>query len=61
MQKILILGTSGSGKSTLGSQLSDLSGIKHTQLDELHWLDNWANRGPEEFRALVDQTTQKDS
>ncbi len=61
MQRILIVGTSGSGKSTLGGRLSGILGIRHTQLDELHWLDDWDNRGPEEFRKLVDQTTAEDS
>ena len=57
MQRIAIIGSTGSGKSTLANALSAKFGLKHTELDTLHWLPGWQERDDAAFRELVDAAT----
>lgn len=57
MQRIAIIGSTGSGKSTLANALSAKLGLKHTELDTLHWLPGWQERDDAAFRELVDAAT----
>jgi adenylate kinase family enzyme len=60
MERIVIIGSSCAGKSTLGAQLGERLGIKHTQLDELHWLPDWVERDDDEFVQLVTEYAAED-
>lgn len=42
--RILIAGTSGSGKTTLAAKLSEVLGIPHYEIDNLHWGEGWTTR-----------------
>ncbi len=57
MKRIAIIGTTGSGKSTLARQLAVQLTLRHTELDNLHWLPGWQERDEASFRALVDSAT----
>jgi adenylate kinase family enzyme len=41
MEKILLLGSPGAGKSTLARKLSSLTGIPHTDLDQVRLDSNF--------------------
>ncbi|ASC70268.1 Shikimate kinase [Halomicronema hongdechloris C2206] len=53
LKRIVAIGSSCSGKSTLARRLSTRLGLKHIELDELHWQPNWQERDDNEFRSLV--------
>ncbi len=40
-RRIVVIGTSGSGKTTLARNIAHRLGIKHIELDELHFGPNW--------------------
>ena len=41
MQRIAVIGTTGSGKTTLAARISERLGIRHVELDALHWDPAW--------------------
>ncbi len=41
LQRIHVVGTSGSGKTTMARRLAELLGIRHVELDALHWEPEW--------------------
>jgi len=53
VRKIIITGTSCTGKTTLGKKLSEQTGLKQIDLDDLHFLPNWVMKEPELFIADV--------
>lgn len=53
MQRVVVVGSSCAGKTTLARSLSQCLHSTHIQLDALHWLPDWVEREPAEFRALV--------
>ena len=55
--RIVIIGSTGSGKSALAARLAAKLQISHTELDNLHWLQDWHERPDTEFRELVDVAT----
>ena len=57
--RILIAGTSGSGKTTFAQRLGAILGIPHTEMDSLHWGENWTPRPS--FEADVDELAAQDS
>jgi adenylate kinase family enzyme len=48
-----VVGTSGSGKSSLASQLADILGVPHLELDAVHHQPGWEPLPTEEFRRIV--------
>ena len=50
-QKINVIG--GGGKTTLAKALSAKYSYKNVELDYLHFLPNWVEREPEDFRKIV--------
>ncbi len=51
--RIVIIGTSGCGKTYLGRQLSNLTGYKSVDLDDLFWKPGWIQRDDGEFISLL--------
>lgn len=47
--KIAVIGPPGSGKSTLAKEISLSLGIKHIELDNLAWGENWYRMTAEEM------------
>jgi adenylate kinase family enzyme len=58
--RILIVGTSCAGKSTFARALAAATGLKHVELDQLHWGANWKPKEESEFRRLTAQATAGD-
>ena len=59
-RRYVVVGTSGSGKSTLAGRLAEHLGVRHIELDALHWLPGWEMRGLEDFRGRVDRATDQE-
>ena len=53
LSRAVVIGTSCSGKTTFARQLADLLASRHIEFDALHWLPDWVERDPKEFRALL--------
>jgi adenylate kinase family enzyme len=53
MTRIAVVGLTGSGKTTLAGRLSQMLGLRHVELDALHWGPNWAMTPVEELRPRV--------
>ncbi len=53
LDRVVVIGTSCSGKTTLVRNIARIRGVKHIELDELHWAPDWVERDDEEFRSLV--------
>lgn len=60
ISRIVVIGTSGSGKTTLAKTLSKQLGIKHVELDALHWEPNWVEASREETKRRADQALGAD-
>jgi len=52
-RRIAVVGTSGSGKTTLARQLAQRLGIRHIELDSIHWGPNWTPLPLEVFQDRV--------
>jgi adenylate kinase family enzyme len=52
--RIVVVGTSCSGKSTLAKRLAKQLGLKHVELDALHWEPNWVEASQDETRRRAD-------
>ena len=53
VRRVSVVGTSGSGKSTLASQLADILGVPHLELDAVHHQPDWEPLPADEFRRVV--------
>lgn len=53
MRRIAITGASGSGKTTLASRLARKLGLRHVEVDALHFGPNWKEATPDELRAKM--------
>lgn len=53
MKRIVIIGTTGSGKTTLGENLGRTLNVPATDLDVLHWEDDWQEVPHEVFEQRV--------
>lgn len=56
--RFVVVGTSGSGKTTFAKALAAKLEVPRIELDALHWLPDWVEREPGEFRALVAQAIE---
>jgi adenylate kinase family enzyme len=54
-RRIAVVGTSGSGKTTLAQHLARRLGIKHVELDAVHWGPDWTPIPREVLRDRVAQ------
>ena len=52
-RRINVIGTSAAGKTMLAATLADLLGVRHVELDALHWEANWTEVAPEVMRERV--------
>ena len=57
-RRILVIGPTSSGKSTLAENLAGKLRLDCIELDAIYWLPDWNHVTAEEFRHLVDRTTQ---
>src|SRR5579864_8227571 len=55
MRKIVVIGTTGSGKSTLARRLSERTGLRVIELDQLHWGRDWQPAPLDLFRHRVER------
>jgi adenylate kinase family enzyme len=53
VRRVSVVGTSGSGKSTLASQLAEILGVPHLELDAVHHQPGWEPLPTDEFRRVV--------
>jgi adenylate kinase family enzyme len=53
LKRVVIIGTSCAGKTTLASNLAQRLGVRHIELDSIHWQSNWTPTPKEEFRSAV--------
>ena len=55
MQRIVVIGTTGSGKSRLAAELSQRTGLRIIELDQLYWGRDWQGAPLELFRHRVER------
>lgn len=60
MQRVSVVGPSGSGKTTVGSSIATALGLRHLELDAIHWQPDWTPLDTDTFRARVDEFTNAD-
>ena len=53
VRQVSVVGTSGSGKSTLASELAEILGVPHLELDAVHHQPGWAPLPTDGFRRIV--------
>lgn len=53
--RFVVLGASGSGKTTMAARLARRLGVRHVELDALHWEPRWTEAPTPVFRSRVDQ------
>ncbi len=58
MNRASVIGTTGSGKTTFARNLAQTIGVRHIELDALHWEPNWVEAPIEIFRQRVDHATR---
>jgi adenylate kinase family enzyme len=59
--RIAVVGTIGSGKTTCARKISARLGIRHVELDSLHWDANWVAAPDTVFRERVTRVLQDGS
>ncbi len=60
-RRILVYGATGSGKSTMARQLSELTGIPWTSVDDICWRPGWVPTPQAEQLAHFDALTATDT
>ncbi len=56
----MIVGNTGSGKTTLAGLVAKRLGLRHIELDALHWGPDWTPNPVDEFRSAVSQSLAVD-
>ena len=51
--RVVVIGSSGSGKTTLARRLAETLGVRHVELDALHFLPDWQERSDADFKQGV--------
>ena len=51
--RVSVVGTSCSGKTTTAAMIAQKLGVKHVELDALHWRPGWTEAPDDEFREAV--------
>jgi adenylate kinase family enzyme len=59
--RILVYGATGSGKSSMAQQLSELTGIPRTSVDDICWRPGWVPMPPDEQLDHFDALTSRPS
>lgn len=52
-KRIIVVGNTASGKTTMATLLAQRLGLRHIELDALHWDANWTQAAPEILRQRV--------
>jgi adenylate kinase family enzyme len=60
VQRVLVVGTAGSGKTTVARELATLSGLPHSELDDLRYERDWREVPVEAFCSAVESVTAAD-
>jgi adenylate kinase family enzyme len=53
VKRIIVVGPPGSGKTTVGRELSERTGIPHTEIDSLWWEPNWTEAGADVLKQRL--------
>lgn len=61
LSRIAVVGTSGTGKTTFAKRWAQQSGVKHIELDALHWGPNWQGTEQPVFLERVHAATTDDA
>ena len=56
--RVVVVGTSGCGKTTFSKALSSQLGVRHIELDTLHWGPNWTANPRDTFRANTSEAIE---
>ena len=60
-RRVHVIGTSGSGKTTVAGAIADKLGIRHIELDAIHWQPGWTELPDDEFMERVSEAIQGDA
>lgn len=60
MDRVHVVGSSCSGKTTFAKSLAAALGVKHIELDSLHWEPNWKEAETEVFKDRVREAVSAD-
>ena len=59
-RRVYIVGLAGSGKTSLARRLAQRYGLRHIEIDALHWQPNWQETPKDELyarvKAMLDET-----
>ena len=58
--RIVVVGVTGSGKTTLSRELAERFGVRHVELDSLHWEADWVEAPTDVFRERTAAATSRD-
>lgn len=58
-RRVHVIGTSGSGKTTVAGAIADKLGIRHIELDVIHWQPGWSELPDDEFNQRVKEATEE--